>query len=51
MRLGIKILKKKIEGIKETNIRVLNWKEKTSTKKNQKNKGKIERKKITWTLI
>jgi hypothetical protein len=24
---------------------VLNWKEKTSTKKNQKNKGKIERKK------
>jgi hypothetical protein len=43
--------KKKLEGIKETNIRVLNWKEKNLTKKNQKSKGKIERKKITWTLI
>jgi hypothetical protein len=43
--------KKKLEGLKETNIRVLNWKEKTLTKKNQKSKGKIERKKITWTLI
>jgi len=45
MRLGIKIFLKKIEGIKETNIRVLNWKEKTSTKKIKRVRVKLKEKK------